>query len=53
MFEIESDPAFDFADPKIAAVIHEEDDRLGLFSDLLFHNEEGSAQHDAAVVFDA
>ena len=53
MFELDSDPAFEFADPKMAAAIREGDDRQGLFSDLLFQKGEEGEGGAEDVVFDA
>ena len=52
MFELDSDPAFEFADPKMAVAIREGDDRQGLFADLLFRKGEEGEDSDEDVVFD-
>ena len=55
MFELESDPAFDFTDPMIAAAIS---DSIAagppeLFADLLFRKGEEDEDSEADEMFDA
>ena len=52
MFELESDPAFEFADPVMAEVISGSGDGGDLFSDLLFRAGEDGETGDAEQVFD-